>query len=227
MKLAKFPKLESRPSYTDEVYRTLLDAISDGTLAPGARLTQEEIAEQMNVSRSPVLQALQLLRKDGFVQDAPGRGVLVAPLDAEWTAWLYEVRGALDALAARLAAQGRAQVDAAVIRAGRIASRDSSVKAMIDADMQFHLVIYRASGNPLIEETARLHWAHLRRVMGAVLMASGQRDAIWDEHEAIADAIAAGAVERAGELAQLHARHARENLVARLRVMLERQTAGA
>ena len=98
---------------------------------------------------------------------------------------------------------------------------------MIDADMQFHLLIYRASGNPLIEETARLHWAHLRRVMGAVLMASGQRDTIWDEHEAIADAIAAGAVERAGELAQLHARHARENLVARLRVMLERQTAGA
>ena len=49
-----------------------------------------------------MLQALRLLKKDGLVVDAPGRGVLVAPLDAAWIAQVYEVRGALDALAARL-----------------------------------------------------------------------------------------------------------------------------
>ena len=75
-------KIESTPDMVEQVYASLLDAISDGTLQPGARIMQEDIAEQLAVSRQPVLQALRLLRKDGFVLDAPGRGVLVAPLDA-------------------------------------------------------------------------------------------------------------------------------------------------
>ena len=103
-------KLESTPDLVDQVYRALLDAISDGSLAPGQRLTQEDIATQLAVSRQPVLQALRLLKNDGLIQDAPGRGVLVAPLDATWMRQVYEVRGALDALAARLAAQHRQRV---------------------------------------------------------------------------------------------------------------------
>ena len=61
---------------------------------------------------------------------------------------------------------------------------------MIEADIAFHNAIYAASGNPLIERSAQLHWRHLRRVMGAVLQQSRQREAVWDEHEAIAKAIA-------------------------------------
>ncbi len=79
---AHLVKLQSAPDLVERVYRALLDAISDGSLAPGERLTQEDIAEQLAVSRQPVLQALRLLKKDGLVHDAPGRGVLVAPLDA-------------------------------------------------------------------------------------------------------------------------------------------------
>src|SRR6476469_11279768 len=113
--IATLTKLQARPDFVDEVYKTLLDAISDGSLAPGSRITQEEIAEQFAVSRSPVLQALRLLKKDGLVQDAPGRGVLVAPLDVEWTSHLYQVRGALDTLAAKLAAERGAVIDSALI----------------------------------------------------------------------------------------------------------------
>mgnify|MGYP000670945951 CR=1 FL=1 len=69
-------KLPNRTDYVDAVYRALRDAISDGTLAPGARITQEDLAAQFNVSRSPVLQALRLLKKDGLLEDAPGRGLL-------------------------------------------------------------------------------------------------------------------------------------------------------
>ncbi|HEY0231171.1 MAG TPA: GntR family transcriptional regulator [Dokdonella sp.] len=191
-------------------------------------MTQEDVAARMNVSRMPVLQALQLLRKDGFVHDAPGRGVLVAPLDADWTAKLYEVRGALDSLAARLAAARRVRLDPEMLKTGRRMAKSGAVKDMIDADMHFHLAIYRASGNPLIEESARLHWAHLRRVMGAVLSTTRQRTTIWDEHQAIADAIAEGAVQRAGKLADVHAENASGNLVSRLsRVLAVPEKAGA
>lgn len=220
-------KVQSRPDYVDEVYKTLLDAISDGSLAPGTRITQEEIAEQLNVSRSPVLQALRLLKKDGLVQDAPGRGLLVATLDPDWIGNLYQVRGALDALAARLAAQKKADIPAALIRQGRAAAAGEDVKAMVDADIAFHRAIYEASGNPLIVETAQLHWVHLRRVMGAVLRLSPQRGSLWDEHEEMARAIRSGNAELAREMSERHAETARENLLQHLQSALQERQASA
>ena len=214
-------KLQTAPDLVEQVYQRLLDAISEGTLAPGERLTQEDIAERLAVSRQPVLQALRQLKKDGFVLDAPGRGVLVAPLDAEWIAQVYQVRGALDALAARLAASHRYRIDPKLIEYGRKAARGRNVKAMIDADMAFHSAIYAASRNPLIEQSAHQHWRHLRRVMGAVLQSSRQRENLWDEHEAIAKAIAGGDGERAAALINDHSRQASENLAGRLSHVLK------
>ncbi len=219
----KLLKIQSRPDYVEEVYKALLDAISDGSLAPGTRITQEDIAEQMAVSRSPVLQALRLLKKDGFVQDAPGRGLLVSPLDPAWIGKLYEIRGALDMLAVRLAAERKASIDPKLIIKGRQASSSGNVKQLIDADIAFHTAIYTASGNPLIAESALVHWTHLRRVMGAVLQSSAQRKSIWDEHEQIANAIAAGDGQRAVELTDLHTQRASSNLVQRLGEVLKQQ----
>ncbi len=216
-----FAQLPARLDYVDAVYKALLDAITDGSLAPGVRITQEQIAEQMNVSRSPVLQALRLLKKDGLVQDAPGRGVQVTPLSVDWIAKVYEVRGVLDALAARLAAERGAHLDRQLIEAGRRASRGTDVRAMIDADLAFHTAIYEASGNELIHRSAHLHWVHLRRVMGAVLQVSTQRKNIWDEHAAIAKAIDAGDGRLAASMAERHASNARENVVLRLGRVLE------
>jgi DNA-binding GntR family transcriptional regulator len=217
---ANLVKLQARTDYVDEVYKVLLDAISEGTLQPGTRITQEEIAEQLAVSRSPVLQALRLLKKDGLVRDAPGRGLLVAPLDPEWISHLYEIRGALDSLAARLAAQKRWSIDQQVIENGRTVAMGRDVSAMIEADVAFHFAIYAASGNPLIAETARSHWVHLQRVMGAVLQSSTQRKSIWDEHTEIASAIADGDAALAMELSERHVRMARANLIPRVEAAL-------
>ncbi|AEG92360.1 GntR family transcriptional regulator [Ramlibacter tataouinensis] len=214
-------KLDAAPDLVEQVYRRLLDAISDGSLAPGGRITQEDIAEQLAVSRQPVLQALRLLKKDGFVLDAPGRGVQVAPLDPAWIAQVYQVRGALDALAARLAAQQRWRMEPRLIEQGRKATRGRNVQAMIDADLAFHNAIYAASGNPLIGQSAQLHWRHLRRVMGAVLREERQREAVWDEHEAIARAIARGDGDAAARLVEEHSRQASDNLAARLGMVLK------
>ena len=223
---AQLVKLQSAPDLVERVYGSLLDAISDGSLAPGARLTQEEIAAQLDVSRQPVLQALRLLKKDGLVLDAPGRGVVVTPLDPGWIAKVYEIRGALDALGARLAAARHAVIDPRLIEQGRRATRGRQINAMIEADMAFHNAIYDASGNPLLAPSAQLHWAHLRRVMGAVLQSTRQRETLWDEHEAIAAAIAAGDGKAAVRLIEDHAREASANLVARLTQTLASPTKG-
>jgi DNA-binding GntR family transcriptional regulator len=205
-------KIESTPDLVEQVYASLLDAISDGTLPPGSRIMQEDIAEQLAVSRQPVLQALRLLRKDGFVLDAPGRGVLVAPLDVAKLVQIYQVRSTLDALAARLAAGARCKLNAQLITQGRKAARGTDVKAMMTADAAFHTAIYAASGNPLIAQTAQTHWHHIRRAMGAVLQVSTMRESIWDEHEGIAQAIARGDQAQAETLIRQHGEDAGRNL---------------
>ena len=216
-------KIESAPDLVDQVYRSLLDSISEGSLAPGARIMQENIAEQLAVSRQPVLQALRLLKKDGFVLDAPGRGVLVAPLDVTWLVHVYQVRSALDALAARLAARAHYQMDPRLISQGRAAAHGNKVKAMMAADVQFHAGIYTASGNPLIALSAQLHWQHIRRAMGAVLQLSTMRESIWDEHVAIATAIGKGDENAAEALTRQHGEDAGRNLASLLTSALKQQ----
>ena len=205
MNLAKLP---NRTDYVDEVYKSLLDAISAGVLAPGERITQEDLAEKLNVSRSPVLQALRLLKKDGLLEEGPGRGLVVAQLDPIRIGHLYQVRGSLDALAARLASLRNAKIPLSLIEAGKQASSDNDVNALIEADSAFHKAIYEASGNPFIVETAMLHWIHLRRVMGAVHQRQLGRSGIWDEHAAIAQAIEDGNSELAQALVINHSHEA-------------------
>jgi DNA-binding GntR family transcriptional regulator len=219
-------KIESAPDLVERVYSNLLDAISGGSLLPGSRIMQEDIAEQLAVSRQPVLQALRLLRKDGFVLDAPGRGVLVAPLDVAKLAQIYQVRSMLDALAARLAARTRYVMDAELISQGRLAARGTDVQAMMTADAAFHSAIYAASGNPLIAQTAQTHWHHIRRAMGAVLQVSTMRESIWDEHEEIAKAIAQGDETKAETLIRQHGEDAGRNLADLLSQVLFKNQAG-
>jgi DNA-binding GntR family transcriptional regulator len=209
--------LQPTPDLAERTYRTLLDAIGAGTLRPGARITQDELAERLSVSRQPVLQALKLLKKDGFVRDAPGRGLIVAPIEPAWVAEVYELRGALEALAAQLAARRRHTVDAALIERGRRLAAGRNVQAMIDADLAFHEALYAAGGNGLLRETAQTHWHHLRRVVSVALEdGAGMRAAVWDEHEAIAAAIAAGDEDLAQRLARAHCQNAAAQISARL-----------
>jgi DNA-binding GntR family transcriptional regulator len=202
----------------DRVYRAILDAICDGQLPPGERITQDQLAATLNVSRQPVLQALLLLRKQGFVRETGRRGVVVAELEPAFIAQLYEVRAALDGAACRGAARRNAAAARARGRAllaeGRAAVRSGSVGAMIAADMAFHQFLYALSGNPLIAETAALHWQHIRRAMGGYLRRYRARDTIWDEHEAILAAVAAGDADDAARRAQHHAEAAAVNLAA-------------
>jgi DNA-binding GntR family transcriptional regulator len=203
---------------SDRVYRAILDAICDGELTPGQRITQDELAERLDVSRQPVLQALRLLKTQGFVRDSQRRGVVVSSLDATFIAHLCEVRSALDGMACRAAAR-RGQADARtwgpkLIADGRAAVRSGSVHDLIAADMRFHLFLHELSGNPLIAETAAIHWQHIRRVMGGSLRRRYlEWRGIWDEHAAILDAVMRGDAEAAERAARQHAEAAAVHLI--------------
>jgi DNA-binding GntR family transcriptional regulator len=214
--MAALQRIDFAPDLTDQVYQRLLDAICSGELPPGARLPQEELAASFNVSRQPVLQALGLLKKDGVVIDSGRRGLSVAPVDPNLIGQLYEVRSVLDGLAARRAALAGAKIDPSVIDRGRKAVAGSRIPAMIDADIAFHNLIYAASGNPLVGESAGRHWHHIRRAMGAVLQTAGAPESVWDEHALILEAINAGDAVQAERLARQHCEAAGHALSARL-----------
>lgn len=194
--------LTPQPSLVDQAYEAILGEIADGTLAPNTHLVQEVLAARYGVSRQPIQQALLLLKNDGIVHDADRRGLVVAPLDLQMMRDRYQVRAALDALAARLAAQRcAASPEVAlytrrggerIVAAGFEAVAAGAIKAMIAHDVAFHAFIYGASGNPMIGPTAEVHWRFLRRVMGEVLRRSEPPAGLWQQHREILDAIVTG-----------------------------------
>ena len=204
--------LPAVPALVDQTYRALLDAIVSGELRPGERHTQEGLAQRLGVSRQPILQALLLLRRQGLIKDEPGRyGIEVNPLTRHFVGQLYAVRGALDALAARGAAQrphaALLSEGRQLIAAGRAAARRGEMGPLVDADIAFHRFIYAAADNALLIETAEVHWLHTRRTMATYLRAVDTLQAIWAEHESILDAIAIGDARTAERLAREHCEH--------------------
>jgi len=219
--------LEPLANLIDQVYARILGAIIDRTLLPGQRIRQNELAERLGVSRQPVSHALHLLHRQGLVAESGRRGFEVTGLDPARIRQLYEVRGALDALAARLAAErskadaaGRAQLEQA-LRAGRAIDRKTPLARLIALDVDFHSAIYRLSGNPAIEEMMAPQWPHMRRSMATVLAELDYRESAWSEHEAIAGAILAGNATAAEGAASAHARSAGRRTEERLRAIDE------
>jgi DNA-binding GntR family transcriptional regulator len=215
--------LDPLPNLIDQVYARILEAITDRTLPPGHRIRQNELAEKLGVSRQPISHALHLLHRQGLVSESGRRGFEVTGLDPGRIRQLYEVRGAIDALAARLAAgraktdgAGRAQLEAA-LRAGRAIDKKTRLARLIALDVDFHRAIYSLSGNPAIEEMIAPQWPHMRRSMATVLAELDYRESAWAEHEAIAAHIFAGQAKAAEAAAWAHAQTAGRTTEERLR----------
>jgi DNA-binding GntR family transcriptional regulator len=203
--------LDPLPNLIDQVYARILEAIIDRSLPPGQRIRQNELAERLGVSRQPVSHALHLLHRQGLVAESGRRGFEVIRLDPERIRQLYEVRSAIDGLAARLAAarakndaSGRARLEAA-LAAGRSITSKTPLAELIARDVDFHRAIYALSGNPAIEEMIAPHWPHMRRSMATVLAELDYRESAWSEHETIAAHVLSGNAKAAEAAALAHA----------------------
>jgi DNA-binding GntR family transcriptional regulator len=200
--------LGPKTSLVDQTYQAMLDAICTGQLKPGARLSQDQLAAELGVSRQPVNSAIAMLKTQRFVEDTGRRGVVVAPVDPDLLQSVYQFRSAVDPLAVRLAgvaltdeASARAE---AIIDAGRRAVDSGDAVAAIKVDMDFHNLIYELSGNALIQDAMQLNWRHLQRAMGEVLAKPGMTEAVWREHAAILSLMWAGDLDGAAEAAHAH-----------------------
>jgi len=215
------------PSLIDQVYRCLLEAISDHSLPPGFRIRQGELADKLRVSRQPISHALHLLHRQGLVVEAGRKGFRVTPVDPDHIRRLYEVRGALDGLAARHAAS-RVREDKpaackleSATREGRDINEATPLPELIRLDVAFHQALYELSGNPVIEVIIGPQWPHMRRAMACVLSTPGYPLTVWEEHALITERVLAGDPDKAERAARSHALGAGRTIEERLKAMNE------
>lgn len=192
-----------------KAHLTLREAVAEeirmmimrGDLTPGERLLEENLAEQLGVSRNPVREAIRALEGTGLVEVRPRRGAYVSRLDRREAAQLLELRGVIEAYAARLAAHHRTADDLAHLRQcldnGIAASRDGDVVRAAAMHRDFHVAIERAAGNVYLESVVR-PLRHQTELVFSVL--ADQRGLLsWDEHERIYRAIERGDEDVAAE----------------------------
>lgn len=135
----------------EQVFANLREAILSGEIAPGARLVETAIAEEMHVSRGPVREALNRLEAEGMVEIRPRRGAFVAQLTKQDVWEIYTLRAALEGLAFRLAGESCSEEDVAHLQAivkamGRCAA-EADVPGLSALDIQFHESIVELAGH--------------------------------------------------------------------------------
>lgn len=208
--------IEPNKTLVEKTYDALLEAICTGVFKPGERLSQDEAAEKLKVSRQPVNSAINLLRAHKFLVDTGRRGVVVAPVDEHLFEAIYQFRTAVDPLAVILAVPNLSE-DAIgegrqIIARGKTMVLDGDAPGVLRADMDFHALIYRLSGNAVIVDTMAVNWRHLQRSMGEVLRSPGMSIRVWREHQEIFEAMTRGHAEEAAELMRRHVQWTPERL---------------
>lgn len=132
----------------NSIYRQLLDEIRRGELLPGARLRETELAERLNVSRTPVREAIRLMEADGLVVHVPRHGATIRELDYSEVMELYEMRAVLEGTAARLAARAASDIELDELAAlnDELAAAQGQKQAY-DLNRQFHMTLLDAAKN--------------------------------------------------------------------------------
>lgn len=203
----------------DRVLLELRGAILSGVHAPGTRLRQTELAQRYSTSRIPLREALRTLEAEGLVTSEPNCGATVAGLNAADVSELYAFRIALERATARAAAARKADLrpDVEGWRREVVAAIGAGeIEPVIAADQAFHDAIATAAHNRHIHNALEGRWAHVARAMRIYLHAESYRENVWDEHAAVAEAIAAGDEDRADELLHNHVERSGAFVLARL-----------
>jgi DNA-binding GntR family transcriptional regulator len=200
------------------VYAALRDAIVDKTLPPGSAVSEANLARELNVSKTPVREALLRLRELHLVEPDGARGLRVIRPSGDAITEAYEARWALESAAASLAAtradaeQQAALRDAADESVRRAEANDST--GFRESDRQFHATIAEAAASTRLTALAKNALLLTDVLRARDVPISGDSVRCSYEHVAIADAICEGDGRRAGELAGVHVMHVLSNVLA-------------
>lgn len=179
----------------EQIAASIRSSIIDGRIRPGEKLTEEEIARQLGVSRTPIREAFFLLSSEGFVDVEPRRGVIVREISVKDAEEIYELKGVLESLAVRLAAERMTPEIVAELRGINDALYHAAEEVPVDVrkiltlNGTFHHSIISACGNTkVIHQLIALRHQSLRYNFIFLSAVSRLRESA-DEHRAIIDAL--------------------------------------
>lgn len=210
----------SRSALHETVAAQLRDLITEGVLAPGDRLNERVLCEQLQVSRTPLREACKVLAAEGLIRLLPHRGAVVTQLSVEAVAHTFELMGALEAANGELAAS-RATVEdirtvSRLTREMKSAHARQDLPAYYRLNQAIHERIASAAGNPVLAETYRTTNARLQAFRFRSNLDRAKWKLAMKEHEVIAQALAARDAGRLGSLLREHLAHKRDIVLAQL-----------
>lgn len=191
----------------DRVYEILRDRLALLDLAPNEPINDVQIAAELGTGRTPVREAVKRLEQDRLVVSYHRRGTFATTVDIAALGQISEIRVQLEPLAAARAAQlatpsMRTALTELAAEAGQVDIADE--KLLIHMDMRIHRQIYRASGNPYLEDILIRQDAHARRIWCTFLGRIPAASLHMDTHTGLIDAIVAGRDEEAAEITRRH-----------------------
>ena len=197
-------------SRADLVYESLRDAISDGRIAVGERVREEEIARNLGVSRTPVREALQRLHQRGLLVFGNGRGLVVAELSQHQVLQLYAMREILEGSAARFAAQHANATDVTILYRLQkdLAEAKPDALLLVTLNRRFHQAIYEAAHNQYLMQTLNMLHDSLALLHNATFRVPNRRSESDEEHRRIVAAIEKRDPDAAEQAAREHIRQA-------------------
>jgi DNA-binding GntR family transcriptional regulator len=189
-------------------------AISSGDFKPGDRLIERVLCEKYGVSRTVVREALRHLEAEGLVTIVPNRGPVVTVLTREEIEQLFEVRAALEALAAERFAERATPAERAALEAScdvvATAYAGDDVESWIDAKDAFYDALLTGAHNDLIRSTVVAIHARIQVLRGRSLSAPGRREHSIEEIREITHLVVSGQAAQAAVTARQHVERAAE-----------------
>lgn len=176
-------------SRAEFAYRRLQASIRSGELRPGQRMRESELANLLNVSRTPIREAIRRLSSEGLVVLGPSRGMMVAELDKQQVRELYSLRATVEGAAARLAAQHASPGEIATMRELLSEKNDGSPEANARSNRLFHQAIHDAARNRYLTRTLVQMSDFLALLPGTTFQVEGRPATALKEHLAILEAI--------------------------------------
>jgi DNA-binding GntR family transcriptional regulator len=180
-----------RTSVAQSAYRAIRDSVISGRFGPGAQLVESRLAAELGVSRGPVREALRRLSEEGLVIEYLHRGMFVREFTADGIADIYNVRIALESLAARLATRAHVPVDRLerLVDEMRRAAEAGDLQGVTAREVEFHETLCELSGNNLV---ASLFYSISAQVQMAVQLDNesyAEPVEVAREHEPVVEAI--------------------------------------
>ena len=200
--------LDNYKPLRDVVFENLREAILEGHLKPGQRLMEVQLAEQLGVSRTPIIEAIRKLELEGLVVMLPRKGAYVANMSFKDLIDVLEIRSSLEGLAASLAAERLREEDISDLE--RVAKefeksvREADIDNVLKKDVEFHEKIFLMANNKKLYQLITSLWEQVHRFRVTYVSNYDASLSLVDEHNRILEAIKSGDCELAKKYATEH-----------------------